>query len=178
LAKGAEQVPSSLHRAIFVSLDRALFSHLPGTFVTPVLQTFQLSSQNQDPTKTNILPKNNSYYNNIKMYFSTSIATIFFGLSVTSSSAFSPAAISNSITSSRISNKNKGTQLNYIREVEMHGVSLVLDSSLSNTSKIKDCLSLDNDDDDKDPMEEAFDSMQHPMELLLLSRACIPYAAM
>jgi hypothetical protein len=69
-----------------------------------------------------------------------------------------------------------GTQLNYIREVEMHGVTLVLDSSLSKTNKIKDCLSVL--DEDKDPMEEAFDSMQHPMELMLLSRACIPYVAM
>ena len=60
----------------------------------------------------------------------------------------------------------------------MHGVSLVLDSSLSNTYKVKDCLSLDDDDDDNDPMEEAFDNMQHPTELMLLRRACIPYVAL
>ena len=29
-----------------------------------------------------------------------------------------------------------------------------------------------------DPMKEAFDNMQHPMELMLLNRACIPYVAM
>jgi hypothetical protein len=28
-----------------------------------------------------------------------------------------------------------------------------------------------------DPMEEAFDNMKHPMELMLLNRACIPYVA-
>jgi hypothetical protein len=67
----------------------------------------------------------------------------------------------------------------------MHGVSLELDSSsLSNTHKITDCLSsLDEnkDEDDDDfigPMEKAFDNMQHPMELLLLSSACIPYVTM
>ena len=38
----------------------------------------------------------------------------------------------------------------------------------------------DDDDDDfiVDPMEEAFDNMKHPMELMLLNRACIPYVAM
>jgi hypothetical protein len=128
------------------------------------------------------------------MNFSTSVSTIFFGLcvfgAVTSSLAFSSATISNSITASsaRLSNNNKGTttQLNYMRVVEMHGVSsFVLDSSsLSKTNKIEDCLSSldedeDEDDDDfVDPMEEAFDNMQHPMELMLLSRACIPYVAM
>jgi hypothetical protein len=35
------------------------------------------------------------------------------------------------------------------------------------------------EDFELDPMEEAFDNMQHhrPMELMLLSRACIPYVA-
>jgi len=48
----------------------------------------------------------------------------------------------------------KGTQLNYFREqVETEAVGI------------------DN------PMEEAFDNMQHPMELMLLARACIPYVA-
>ena len=28
-----------------------------------------------------------------------------------------------------------------------------------------------------DPMEEAFDNMKHPMELMLLDRACIPFVA-
>jgi hypothetical protein len=106
------------------------------------------------------------------MNFSTSANAIFFGLfvfgSATSSLAFSPATISNSIASASLSKNNKGTQLNYIREVEMHGVALVLDS--------KDCLSL-NKGEDKNPMEEAFDNMQHPMELMLLSRACIPYSS-
>jgi hypothetical protein len=108
------------------------------------------------------------------MNISTSVSTIFFGLcvfgAVTSSLAFSPATTLNSITTSaRLSNNNiKGTttQLNYIREVEVHGVSLVLDSSsLSNFNRIKDCLSSldENEDDDDfvDPMaEEAFDNMQ------------------
>ena len=48
----------------------------------------------------------------------------------------------------------KGTQLNYLREqVETEAVGI------------------DN------PMEEFFDNMQHPMELMLLARACIPYVA-
>jgi hypothetical protein len=58
----------------------------------------------------------------------------------------------------------------------MHGV----DSSLSNTNKVNDCLLLDEEDgeEDEDPMKEAFDNIQHPMELMLLSRACIPYVVM
>jgi hypothetical protein len=38
----------------------------------------------------------------------------------------------------------------------------------------------DEDDDDYfiDPMKETFDNMQHPMELMLISRECIPYVAM
>jgi hypothetical protein len=35
----------------------------------------------------------------------------------------------------------------------------------------------DHEDDVMDPMEEAFDNMKHPMELMLLNRACIPYVA-
>ena len=35
-----------------------------------------------------------------------------------------------------------------------------------------------DDDDFVDPMEEAYDNMQHPMELMLLIRACIPYVTM
>jgi hypothetical protein len=59
----------------------------------------------------------------------------------------------------------------------MHGVTLVLDPS-SDASKTKDCFSIDDGEDNKDPMEEVFNSIQHPMELMLLSRACIPYVAM
>jgi hypothetical protein len=59
----------------------------------------------------------------------------------------------------------------------MHGVTLVLDPS-SDASKTKDCFSIDDGEDNKDPMEEAFHSIQHPMELLLLGRACTPYVAM
>jgi len=42
------------------------------------------------------------------------------------------------------------------------------------TTQVED----EDEDDFIDPMEEAFDNMQHPMELMLLNRACIPYVAM
>jgi len=69
----------------------------------------------------------------------------------------------------------------------MHGVTLVLGEDLSVVRKVLDMKSRrfftsqveDEDMDDFiDPMEEAFDNMQHPMELMLLNRACIPYVAM
>ena len=114
------------------------------------------------------------------------------------SSYNNPRSKATAVTASHL---NKGTtQLNYLREVEMHGVTLVLEveSSLEkgtvNNSKA-DRANIENDDDDddddddnddddddddydSDPMALAFDNMQHPMELMLLSRACIPFVAM
>ena len=39
-------------------------------------------------------------------------------------------------------------------------------------------VEVEDEDDFIEPMEEDFDNMQHPMELMLLNRACIPYVAM
>ena len=71
----------------------------------------------------------------------------------------------------------------------MHGVTSVLVEDLSAIRKVADMKSrryftsqIEDEDEDEDdfidPMEEAFDNMQHPMELMLLNRACIPYVAM
>merc|ERR1712161_111997 len=103
--------------------------------------------------------------------------------------AFAPVIISNSnhnnaIPRQRVSIRQQGSKLNYAQEVQMHGVTLVLEENLSAVRKVADMKSRryftsqvkDEDEDDFiDPMEEAFDNMQHPMELMLLSRACIPY---
>jgi hypothetical protein len=96
----------------------------------------------------------------------TTTAIIFILTCVTSTSlAFSPAPTTIKSANNSLSKNKVTTQLNYIREVD--------------TNKIKDCLSIDDDADDFiDPMEEVFDNMQHPMELMLLSRACIPYVMM
>ena len=45
--------------------------------------------------------------------------------------------------------------------------------ALECTKKVAD----ESRDNFVDPMEEAFDNMQHPMEFMLLNRACIPYVA-
>ena len=97
--------------------------------------------------------------------------------------AFTPVIISNSNHNNAIPQqiapiRQQGSKLNYVQEVQMHGVTLILKEDLSavrNTANIP----LHGDKDDFiDPMEEAFDNMQHPMELMLLNRACIPYVAM
>ena len=60
----------------------------------------------------------------------------------------------------------------------MHGVTLVLGEDLSAVKNVADIPFHKDEDDFIDPMEEAFDNMQHPLELMLLNRACIPYVAM
>merc|ERR1712238_588786 len=117
------------------------------------------------------------------MNFSSTIATTFFtfhffGL-FTTAFAFAPVIISNNnhnnaIPQQRASIRQQDSKLNYAQEVQMHGVTLVLDENLSAVRKVADMKSRryftsqveDEDEDDFiDPMEEAFDNMQHPMEL-------------
>jgi len=131
------------------------------------------------------------------MISSTSITFVFFSLHffglLTTAFAFTPVLSSNSnhndIPQQRASIRKQGSRLNYVQEVQMHGVTIVLMEDLSAVRKVADMKSRryfttqdedeDEDEDDFiDPMEEAFDNMQHPMELMLLNRACIPYVAM
>jgi len=130
------------------------------------------------------------------MNFSSTIATTFFtfhffGL-FTTAFAFAPVIISNNnhnnaIPQQRASIRRQGSKLNYAQEVQMHGFTLVLEENLSAVRKVSEMKShryftsqVEDEDEDNfiDPMEEAFDNMQHPMELMLLNRACIPYVAM
>merc|ERR1712238_135359 len=117
----------------------------------------------------------------------------FFGLFATAF-AFAPVIISNNnhnnaIPQQRASIRQQGSKLNYAQEVQMRGVTLVLEENLLAVRKVADMKSRryftsqvkdeDEDEDDFiDPMEEAFGNIQHPMELMLLNRACIPYVAM
>merc|ERR1712161_17270 len=139
---------------------------------------------------------NNKNQNNRTMNFSSTIATTFFtfhffGL-FTNAFVFAPVIISNNnhnnaIPQQKASIRKQGSKLNYAQEVQMHGVTLVLEENLSAVRKVADmksrrCFTSQGEDEDEDdfidPMEEAFDNMQHPMELMLLNRACIPYVAM
>jgi len=119
------------------------------------------------------------------MISSTSIAVAFFSLycfvCFTTAFAFAP------VLQQRVSIRQQGSKLNYIQEVHINEVTLVLEEDLSAAEKVAEMKSRnyftsqveDEDEDDFiDPMEEAFDNMQHPMELMLLNRACIPYVAM
>ena len=112
------------------------------------------------------------------MISSTSIAVAFFSLHilgiVTTVFAFVPVLRSNSNHKAR----QQGSKLNYVQEVQMHGVTLILEKDLSAVRNVADIPLHEDKDDFIDPMEEAFDSMQHPVELMLLNRACIPYVAM
>ena len=130
------------------------------------------------------------------MNFSTTIAITFFSFHFfglfTTAFTFWPVISSNSnhnnaILQQRSSIRRQGSKLNYIQEEQMHGVTMVSGEDLSAVRKVVDMKSRryftsqvqDEDEDDFiDPMEEAFDNMQHPMELMLLNRACIPYVAM
>ena len=128
------------------------------------------------------------------MNFSTTIAITFFSFHFfglfTTAFAFVPVISSNSnhnnaIRQQRSSIRRKDSKLNYAQEVQMHGVNLVLEENLSAVRKVVDMKSrrcftsqVEDEDDFIDPMEEAFDNMQHPLELMLLNRACIPYVAM
>merc|ERR1712238_110081 len=99
----------------------------------------------------------------------------FFGLFATAF-AFAPVIISNNyhnnvIPQHRASIRQQGSKLNYAQEVQIYGITLVLEENLSAVRKVADMKSRryftsqveDEDEDDFiDPMEEAFDNMQHP----------------
>merc|ERR1712238_91428 len=113
--------------------------------------------------------------NNSTMNFCSSITITFFSLyffgHFTTTFAFAPVISSNSNHNKAIpqqrSSIRQGSKLNYVQEVQMHGVTSVLGEDLSAVRQVED------ENDFIDPMEEAFDNMQHPMELMLLNRACI-----
>merc|ERR1712238_623959 len=112
----------------------------------------------------------------------------------TTAFAFAPVISSNSNHNNTIpqqisSKRRRGSKLNYAQEVQMHGVTLVIEENLSAVRKVAVMKNrryfasqVEDEDEDEvdfiDPMEEAFDNMQHPMELMLFNRACIPYVAM
>ena len=130
------------------------------------------------------------------MNFSSTIAIIFFSFHFfglfTTAFAFAPVILLNSnhnnaIPEQSVSIRRQDSKLNYVQELQMLGVTSVLDEDLSAGRKVTEMKSCkyftskieDEDEDDFiDPMEKAFDNMQHPMELMLLNRACIPYVAM
>ena len=132
------------------------------------------------------------------MNFSSIITISFFSLHFlgyfTTAFAFLPVISSsnnhnNVFPQQRPSIGRQGSKLNYVQDVQIHGVTLVLGEDLSAVRKIADMKSRryftsqvedeDKDEDDFiDSMEEAFDNIQHPMELMELNRACIPYVAM
>merc|ERR1712238_646186 len=97
----------------------------------------------------------------------------FFG-HFTTAFAFAPGIGSNNnhnnaIPQQRSSIRRQGSKLNYVQEVQMHGVTSVLGEDLSAVRKVVDMKSRryftsqveDEDEDDfVDPMEEAFDNMR------------------
>ena len=93
------------------------------------------------------------------MNFSTIIITFIIAIqafdAITSISAFT--TISSPTT--------KRTQLNYLQEAELDDLASQVFSKGAVSREMMD------------PMEEAFDNMKHPMELMLLDRACIPFVA-
>merc|ERR1712238_228457 len=130
---------------------------------------------------------NNKNQNNNTMNFSSTITIIFFSLNFLrhfiNAFAFTPVISPNSnhnnaILQQRASIRRQGSKLNYVQEVQMHGVTLVLGEDLSAVRNAADIPLYEDQDDFIDPIEEAFDNMQHPMELMLLNRACIPYVSM
>merc|ERR1712238_364514 len=111
-------------------------------------------------------------------FFSLNFSRFF-----TTAFAFAPVIISNSnhnnaIPQQRVSIRQQGSKLNYAQEVQIHGVTSVLEENVSTVRNAADIPLHEDKDDFIDPMEEAFDNMRHPMELMLLNRACIPYVAM
>ena len=114
------------------------------------------------------------------MNFSSTITIIFFSLNLfgyfTTAFAFAPVISSNKNHNNAI--QRQGSKLNYVQEVQMHGVTFILKEDLSAVKNAADIPLHEDKDEFIDPMEEAFDNMQHPMELMLLNRACIPYVAM
>merc|ERR1712161_90772 len=78
----------------------------------------------------------------------------------------------NAIPQQRSSIRRQGSKLNYVQEVQMHGVTLVLGEDLSAVRKVSDMKSrryftsqVEDEDEDEDdfidPMEEAFDNIQY-----------------
>ena len=57
----------------------------------------------------------------------------------------------------------------------MYWFTLVLGEDLSAARKVVDIPLYKDWDDFRDQIEEAFDNIQHPMGLLILNRAYIPY---
>ena len=130
------------------------------------------------------------------MYFSLTITITFISLNLfryfTNAFAFAPVISSNSnhnnaIPHQRSSIRQQGSTLNYAQELQMHGVTLVIEENLSAVRKSavtknhRYFTSQVEDEDEVDfinSMEEAFDNTQHPMKLMLLNRAYIPYGAM
>ena len=123
----------------------------------------------------------------MNLFTSTRIAFFgvqFSGIFTNTTFAFAPVNLNNSFPQKTIDSIS--SKLSYVRDDQIHAVTPILynDNSVVSTThsnKVKSCtLSIDNEDNDylNDPMEEAFDNMQHPMELMLLNRACIPYVAM
>merc|ERR1712161_143401 len=117
--------------------------------------------------------------------FSSTITITFFSLTFfgyTTAFAFAPVISSNSnhnnaIPQHRSSTIQQGSKLNYAQEVQIHDITLVLEEKLSAVRKVADMKSRryftsqvededENEDEDEDdfidPMEEAFDNMQHP----------------
>merc|ERR1712238_186854 len=138
----------------------------------------------QNTTNNN---NNNKNQNNNNMNFSSTITIIFFSLHFfgyfTNAFAFAPVISPNSnhnnvIPHQRASIRRQGSELNYVQEIQMHGVTLVLGEDLSAVRNAADIPLHEDQDDFIDPIEETFDNMQHPMELMLLNRACIPYVSM
>merc|ERR1712161_78502 len=123
----------------------------------------------------------------LTMNFSSTIAITFFSLHffeyfLSSAFAFTPVINANinhnTIHQQKAPIRQQGSKLNYVQEVQMHGVTLILEKDLSAVINVADIPLHENKDDFIDSMEEAFDNMRHPMELMLLNRACIPYVAM
>ena len=70
---------------------------------------------------------------------------------------------------------NTAVKLNFKKCVKIKLDTLVLgEDHIYFTLRVE----VEDEDDFIEPMEEDFDNMQHPMELMLLNRACIPYVAM
>ena len=84
----------------------------------------------------------------------------------------------NNITQQIASIRKQRSHLNYVQEVHINGVTLVLGEDLSAVKNIVDIPLYKDEDDFIDLIEEAFENMHYPMELMLLNRACIPYVAM
>jgi hypothetical protein len=124
---------------------------------------------------------NNQQIEEIKNIMNISATTfaLFLGLCVIYEDSISVSSFAPALTlapSAMNKNNNKASQLNYLWEAESRGFAgLTLGEPLA--QNIDNDENIENDENNIDPMEEAFDNMTHPMELMLLNRACIPYVA-